>query len=262
MNTNNQSQSAGEKDFQNRVDEWLMECFGPKISRDKQERNHRFIEEALELGQSCGATESECKQLVEYVYNRPIGEKYQETGGVMVTLAALCLANGIDMNECGEIELKRIWTKVDKIREKQANKPKHSPLPSTPNQSDEGRPEYIDLQDQVRNHIKQQKLFDWHEALSENEMVYLEDLLLTYAPIFYPGSIGFERTVRPYLNKGQSDELQEARKEIERLKSIVFTKMKEIERLKGVAENAFFYFHLSIHTKDFAWTKFKKENNL
>lgn len=47
----------------------------------------------------------------------------------MVTLAALCLANNLYMNDCAEKELTRIWTKVDKIREKQANKPKNSPLP-------------------------------------------------------------------------------------------------------------------------------------
>jgi hypothetical protein len=47
----------------------------------------------------------------------------------MVTLAALCLAQGIDMHECGETELARVWTKVENIRAKQAAKPKNSPLP-------------------------------------------------------------------------------------------------------------------------------------
>jgi hypothetical protein len=121
--------------LQNRVDEWLIACFGEAIARDKTERNHRFLEEALELVQSLGCSRSEAHQLVDYVFERSIGEPLQETGGVMVTLAALCLANGLDMNDAGEIELKRIWTKVEKIREKQANKPKHSPLPqSAPSQ--------------------------------------------------------------------------------------------------------------------------------
>lgn len=124
--------AEGKENFQNRVDDWLLKCLGENIARDKQERNHRFIEEALELVQSCGATESECQQLVSYVFGRPIGEINQEVGGVIVTLAALCLAQGISMNDCGETELKRIWTKIDKIREKQATKPQHSPLPATP----------------------------------------------------------------------------------------------------------------------------------
>ncbi len=47
----------------------------------------------------------------------------------MVTLAAHCLAHGVDMHEAGETELARIWTKVDTIRAKQAAKPKGSALP-------------------------------------------------------------------------------------------------------------------------------------
>ncbi len=106
-----------------------MNCFGPEIAGDKEERNHRFLEESLELVQSCGATASECHQLVDYVYGRPIGEPNQEVGGVMVTLAALCLAQQLNMHEAGETELARIWTKVPEIRAKQATKPKYSPLP-------------------------------------------------------------------------------------------------------------------------------------
>jgi hypothetical protein len=117
--------------FQQRVEPWMRECFGDVIPFDKTERNHRFIEEALELVQACGATASECHQLVDYVFNRPVGYPYQESGGVMVTHAALCLANGLDMHQNGETELARIWTKIEAIRAKQAAKPKHSPLPTT-----------------------------------------------------------------------------------------------------------------------------------
>lgn len=115
--------------FQERVQPWLMECFGEMIAGDREERNHRFLEEALELVQACDCTASEAHQLVDYVFGREVGEPLQEVGGVMVTLAALCLANGLDMHDAGETELTRIWTKVDAIRAKQAAKPKHSPLP-------------------------------------------------------------------------------------------------------------------------------------
>lgn len=121
---------AGEREgFQARVREWTVACFGIEIADDKTERNHRFIEEALELVQACGTTASEAHQLVDYVFGREVGEKNQETGGVMVTLAALCNAQGIDMAAAGEIENGRCWTKIEKIRAKQAAKPKHSPLP-------------------------------------------------------------------------------------------------------------------------------------
>lgn len=120
---------APEPAFQARVNAWMQACFGPEISSDKIERNHRFLEESLELVQACGCTASEAHQLVDYVYGRPVGERNQEVGGVMVTLAALCLAQGMDMQQAGETELARVWTKVEKIRAKQAAKPKHSPLP-------------------------------------------------------------------------------------------------------------------------------------
>lgn len=123
---------AARDSFQRRVQPWTQTCFGAEIAADVQERNHRFLEEALELVQACGATASEAHQLVDYVYGRPVGDKHQEVGGVMVTLAALCLAQALDMHAAGETELARIWTKVDQIRAKQAAKPKHSPLPAHP----------------------------------------------------------------------------------------------------------------------------------
>lgn len=118
-----------EETFQQEVDRWLIACFGETIARDKTERNHRFIEEALELVQAGGCTASEAHQLVDYVYNRPVGDMRQEVGGVMNTLAALCLAYDLDMVDCGNWEIVRCWSKVEEIRAKQAAKPKHSPLP-------------------------------------------------------------------------------------------------------------------------------------
>lgn len=121
--------------FQPRVHDFVIECFGADIAYDKVERNHRFLEEALELVQSIGCTREDALMLVDYVYGRPSGETNQEIGGVMVTLAALCNAGSRDMERCGETELKRVWGKIDKIREKQKNKPRNSPLPAQPQQS-------------------------------------------------------------------------------------------------------------------------------
>lgn len=117
--------------FQQRVSNWVLKCFGIEIHNNIQERNHRFLEEALELVQSKGCTKEEALMLVGYVFNRPIGEPVQEVGGVMVTLAALCNASNIDMFGSGEIELERINHPqiIEKIRLKQATKPASSPLP-------------------------------------------------------------------------------------------------------------------------------------
>jgi NTP pyrophosphatase (non-canonical NTP hydrolase) len=115
--------------FQDRVKPWMMACFGAEISADRLERNDRFIEEALELVQASDYPKERAIALVDYVYGRDQGEINQEVGGVMVTLAAHCLAHGLDMHEAAETELARIWTKVEQIRAKQAAKPTGSALP-------------------------------------------------------------------------------------------------------------------------------------
>lgn len=124
--------SAEDRSFQCRVANWMMATFSMEVCRDTTERNHRFLEEALELVQAFGCTAAEAHMLVEYVYGRPVGEQEQEIGGVMVTLAALCEAADLDMAACGETELARVWNNIERIRAKQATKPRNSPLPSAP----------------------------------------------------------------------------------------------------------------------------------
>lgn len=141
--------------FQQRVQPWMKECFGAEISADKVERNDRFIEEALELVQATGYSADRAHALVDYVFGRDVGEPTQEVGGVMVTLAALCLAHGLDMHSAGETELARINRPeiVQKIRAKQAAKPTGSALPvalSKPTPVEAGLRERLDcMPDQV-----------------------------------------------------------------------------------------------------------------
>jgi hypothetical protein len=117
--------------FSRQVRDWMQQCFGPEIAKDRKERNHRFFEEASELVQACGMTRQEAHQLVDYTWSRPVGDRGQETGGALVTLAALCDAWGIDMGEEAYTELDRIMDPdvMAKIRTKQACKPKFGPLP-------------------------------------------------------------------------------------------------------------------------------------
>jgi len=90
---------------------------------------YRFLEEALELAQASGCSSEDAHRLIDYVFSRPIGRPELEVGSVMVTLAALCTAAGIDMNNAADRELERNWARIDAIRRKQANKPVGSPLP-------------------------------------------------------------------------------------------------------------------------------------
>jgi hypothetical protein len=115
--------------YQTRVKEWLTACFPLCVRSDRQERTHRFLEEALELAQANGCSREDARALVEYVYSRPAGRPELEVGGVMITLASLCSTTGIDMTEAGDRELQRNWERIDAIRRKQASKPHGSPLP-------------------------------------------------------------------------------------------------------------------------------------
>lgn len=115
--------------FQKRVQQWVVACMGEAVATDRTERNFRFLEEALELTQACGCSREDTIRLVDYVHSRPEGEPSQEVGGVMVTLASLCAANGLDLDGAAEAELVRVWAKIDVIRVKHFAKPIQSPLP-------------------------------------------------------------------------------------------------------------------------------------
>ena len=117
--------------FQDDTREWCVACFGAALADDRTERNHRFLEEALELVQSAGCTRAEAHQLVEYVFDRPTGDPYQEAGGAIVTLALLCSAIGINLNGAGNTELARVRRPdiMAKIQAKQKLRPRFSPLP-------------------------------------------------------------------------------------------------------------------------------------
>lgn len=112
------------KPLQLRVAPWLLETFGFKIASNKLERGDRLLEEVFELLQSGDYPVERVDVLREYVWGRPKGEPDQEVGGVMITLAAYCLAHGIDLQEAGDAEMARISTPemIQKIRAKQAAK--------------------------------------------------------------------------------------------------------------------------------------------
>jgi hypothetical protein len=114
-------QEKGQASFQERVWAWMRRCFSSRIQTARKERVFRFLEEANELAQSLGMTANEARLVVDYVWGRDIGEPGQEVGGTMVTLAALCANEGIDLDAEAERELCRINRPeiIKKIRAKQ-----------------------------------------------------------------------------------------------------------------------------------------------
>ncbi|MBY3116690.1 hypothetical protein [Rhizobium laguerreae] len=122
-------ESLRSNSFQARVHEWVVSCFPPSAHGDRRERTHRFLEEALELAQASGCSRADALALVDYVFSRVEGDAAEETGGVLVTLAALSNIQGINMDDAGEVELARNWSRIEQIRAKQASKPRGSALP-------------------------------------------------------------------------------------------------------------------------------------
>ena len=124
-------------DVQSRVVKWMPEVFPDGGWKDPAQRDHRFLEEALELVQSCGMAAHEARMLVDYVFARPAGDKVQEAGGVVVTLAALCEIQGFDMEAAGLREMARIEQPetIEKIRKKQKAKPAVTAAPRERHQS-------------------------------------------------------------------------------------------------------------------------------
>lgn len=119
----------GIRPFQERVDDWVLTTFTPTIRNDITERCDRLTEEACELTQSLGYSRERAHALVDYVFDRDVGEPIQELGGTMLCVHALANAAGLNVDAAAEKELARCWTKVDVIRAKQKAKPTRSALP-------------------------------------------------------------------------------------------------------------------------------------
>ena len=109
--------------FQDKVREFVVSTFGLELADNVQERCHRFAEESIELLQSCGYTKEQMKNMLDYVYNREVGEPKKEVGGVMTTLAALCSVFNVDLIKEAGNEVKRIFRNAQYIRLKHNGKP-------------------------------------------------------------------------------------------------------------------------------------------
>ena len=145
--------------FQERGFEVIKECVGSEQTNDPKYRNDNFLEKSLELVQSLGYTESESHQMVRYVFGRPCGLPEQEVGGVLMTLISLCSTHNLDMIKCGETELARIESKIDKIRNKQSVKPIFNPITQIDPKSDVG----LSIED-IKGWLRETSVYDGTDA--------------------------------------------------------------------------------------------------
>lgn len=113
-------------DFQDKVNQWLEDCFGVHFADHLPIRIQRFFEECVEQIHALKVPEEILHDIVEWVYKtKERGGISGEAGQVQVAHAALCYALGIDAHALGLKELERINDPelMAKIRDKHALKP-------------------------------------------------------------------------------------------------------------------------------------------
>lgn len=92
---------------QSEVGGWCRTTFGDE-AMSVQNRAIRMLEEAIEAYQAAGASREMAHKLVDFVFERPVGDLGQELGGLGVTLLALAEAAGDDADERERAELDRV----------------------------------------------------------------------------------------------------------------------------------------------------------
>lgn len=93
---------------QRAVYDWALRCFGEAHVNSLPQRALRLLEEAVEAYQATGGPKEAADNCVNVVFSRPIGELYQELGGIGVTLLCLAQAAGLDANQAEHDEVKRV----------------------------------------------------------------------------------------------------------------------------------------------------------
>lgn len=90
------------------VYDFTKRVFGVESAHDKRERAMRFLEEAMELAHATETvTKVDVANLINRVFNRPLGDIKQEVGQVQTTLLALCCAYSLSGEQCLENEISR-----------------------------------------------------------------------------------------------------------------------------------------------------------
>src|ERR1700687_2889410 len=91
--------------------DWVTRAFGPDHANSKQQLVVRFLEEAIELYQACGADRGMAHKLIDYIFDRSPGYVNREVGQVGLTLLAVAEAIGISADLAEEDEISRVLSK-------------------------------------------------------------------------------------------------------------------------------------------------------
>lgn len=110
---------------QDQTHAWCTAVFGESHATSLRQRGVRMMEEAIELAQTCHVPREMIHRLVDFVYEREVGEFRQEMGGLGVTLLCLAGAAGVSADECEDAEVQRILSK-DPLHFRQRNEEKNA----------------------------------------------------------------------------------------------------------------------------------------
>jgi hypothetical protein len=107
-------------EIQHRLRNWVESRLG-KRAMARHERAMRMLEEAIELAQALGVSQSDARRIWIHVYSKPPGAPEQELGGAALTLLACAEGCGFTLSHCAEKELCRIESlPQEKFRKRQA----------------------------------------------------------------------------------------------------------------------------------------------
>lgn len=93
--------------------DWAKKVFGREYVERIPTGALRSLEEQAELAQACDVPEEIALKCIRTVYSRPVGDKAQEIGGVLLTTAILCESLYLDFDECLQDELRRVLQKSE-----------------------------------------------------------------------------------------------------------------------------------------------------
>lgn len=96
---------------QQEVVKWAINAFGHEEATSIKQRGLRYAEESIEVAQAAGIEREKLHELVDYIYNKDIGDLRSEIGGAGIVLLALADAAGVSADEEEERELNRILSK-------------------------------------------------------------------------------------------------------------------------------------------------------
>lgn len=103
---------------------WARRAFGDDHVYNEKVRGLRIAEEAIELIQANGVPKEKALLLIEIVYAKPLGDAYQELGGVALTSSVYAAAKfNKDIEEVTRVELDRVLAKpVEHFRKRNEEK--------------------------------------------------------------------------------------------------------------------------------------------